>query len=288
MTEEGDVPEKIRGYVVSKSINVNEHFGEVLLAQEQASNKQVVVKKLDKSRVDHALIHNEVEAGRRLRNQNIVRMLNWFEEEKFTYLVFEWIDGHDLFEYMDKRDFTPFEEKEAKAIFRQLLAAVEYSHSQFIVHRDLKLENILLAGGPGRWRVKLIDFGLCEVNVRCGELCYRFCGSVDYVPPEILLKRPYDGCKADTWALGTTLYSMLHGQLPFSYKERMRLRDLSSHPGMHFPTDLAQISAAAQDLLRGMLAVEPEKRFTVHQVAKHRWLKKRFFWPIRMTPLIPA
>jgi len=276
-TEDGDPPTHIRNYSITKSLNVNEHFGEVLLANDQASGRKVVIKRLDKSRVDHTLIQNEVEAGRRLRHQNIVKMLTWFEEEKFTYLVFEFIEGQDLFEYMDKRDFSPFQEKDAKSIFRQLLAAVEYCHSQFIVHRDLKLENVLLAGGPGHWRVRLIDFGLCEVNVRCGELCYRFCGSVDYVPPEILLKRPYDGCKADTWALGVLLYSMLYGQLPFAYKDRARLVDHASHPILHFPADLADVSPAAQELLRAMLSVDPAKRPPVHAILRHRWLRKKWF-----------
>lgn len=264
------------GLSVLRTLNLNEFFGEVLLARDNAAGFLVVVKKLEKARVDHKLIENEISAGKMLTHPNLVKMLRSFEDSKYAYIVLEHVPGDDMFEYMDARDFAPFTEKEARHLFRQMCEALSYCHSKGVIHRDLKLENVMLLGGPPHWRIKIIDFGLCDIGVRCSDLSYRWCGSVDYVCPEILLKQPYIGCKADVWSLGTTLYSMLYGQLPFSYKERSKIRTLAEHPKLQFPAE-PPISEQGKDLLSRMLEPEPDKRLDLHQVMKHKWVRKKFF-----------
>jgi serine/threonine protein kinase len=230
-------------------------------------------------RVSPELIRNEVYAGKKLRHPHIVKMIDSFTEGFYTYLVLEYIKGDDLLQYMVQRDWNPLREKEAKSIFKQLLHSLIYSHKQGIVHHDLKLENVLLTK---RGKIKLIDFGLCEPVSDCSKLSQRWCGSFDYVSPEILLKNPYCGCKADVWALGVILYSIVFSQLPFDFKERVHelVYRNRPHPPLKFPTMDVEtsvefnVSDNVKDLLTQMLEPDQKKRISLEDILKHSWMKK--------------
>lgn len=102
-------------------------------------------------------------------------------------------------------------EREARSIFKQIIAAVHYCHSNRIVHRDLKVENLLL---DSAWKIKLADFGFAS-HFKTGELLDIFCGSPPYCAPELYLAKLYDGTKVDIWSLGVILYVLVCGYLPF-------------------------------------------------------------------------
>jgi len=207
---------KLNDYTLEKCISTTE-LSEVYMATNK-KGKSLVVKKISTIRVQDELIRNEVYAGKKLRHPHIVKMLDTFTEGLHCYIVLEYIKGVDLLQYMIQREWKPLKEKEARTIFKQLLHSLIYSHRQGIVHHDIKLENVLIGK---RGKVKLIDFGLCEPVHDCSKLSQRWCGSFDYVSPEILLKTPYSGCKADVFSLGVILYSLLFSQLPFDFKERV-------------------------------------------------------------------
>jgi len=127
---------------------------------------------------------------------------------------------------------------------------------------------------------KLIDFGLCAVNsVSCADLCNNWCGSPDYVCPEILIQQPYSGCLSDVWSLGIILFVLLFGQMPFNFKERYHaLQHGQGHPELEFPNEKEvphRVSEAAKDLLSKMLVVDPRKRISMEEVQHHKFLQKK-------------
>jgi serine/threonine protein kinase len=142
----------------------------------------------------------------------------------------------------------------------------------------LKLENILY--NPKKKQARLIDFGLCTINAsHCNELCTNWCGSPDYVCPEILLQQPYSGCLSDTWSIGVILYVLLFGQMPFNFKERFHaLQHGKSHPSLEFVEDKDlpyRVSDTAKDLIKKMLTSNPKERITIEEIAHHKWCAKR-------------
>ncbi len=264
-------------YKLDKCISTTE-LSQVYLATNK-KGKQLVVKKISTVRVSADLIRNEVYAGKKLRHPHIVKMVDNFTEGLYTYIVLEYIKGDDLLQYMVDRQWKPLKEKEAKSIFKQLLHSLIYSHKQGIIHHDIKLENVLLTK---RGKVKLIDFGLCEPVNDCTKLSQRWCGSFDYVSPEILLKMPYSGCKADVFSLGVILYSLLFSQLPFDFNERVNevVHRKRSHPSLKFPEIDEEagvpfgVGENAQDLLKKMLEPDQKKRICLEDIAKHPWVKR--------------
>jgi len=238
-------------------------FSQIYLATHK-DGTQVVIKKIDSTLIREELIRNEITAGLRLRHNGIGKLIRNFEENGFVYLVLEYIQGVDLFEYLQLNEFKPLKELEAKKIFIQIVEITEFIHKKGIVHRDLKLENVMLKANH---KVKIIDFGLCAI-APCDSMLDSFLGSVEYACPEILDRRPYNGCKAEVWSLGVMLFALLYGQFPFSTYDRERKFRVE----LTFPPE-SSVSAAAKDLVMSMLQVDPELRANLKQVSKHKWLR---------------
>jgi len=251
-------------------------YGEVLLANHTATGKTIVLKKINRLKMNKRLVANEVAAASVLKHSGIVKVHEIFKEGIYTYLVMEHLKGVDFFKYLSAKSFAPIKEKEAKKIFRQLVDIVQYCHSMQFAHRDIKLENIMFDRKKGR--VKLIDFGLCERITEKGQLCDLWCGSQDYVCPEIIKKEPYHGFSADVWSLGTILYIMLYGELPFGFDHRVKaLAEGKEHPTLHFADERNSniVPEAAKDLIAGMLHPNPSNRLNIEGVLKHRWMKPK-------------
>jgi serine/threonine protein kinase len=165
----------------------------------------------------------------------------------------------------EKRDILP--EEDCKKIFRQLVDAVSYCHRHGIAHLDIKVDNFLV---DSNLNVKLLDFGLSEL-VNNGELCERFCGSKEYLAPEIMARKPYDPMKADVWNLGNVLYILYTFQFPYDYKERKRIWE---EDGVHQPSAVSgsSIPALAKNLISNMMKISPSERFTIDDVLNHPYL----------------
>jgi len=259
---------------IQTSILGQSAYGEVVLANNE-HGKKVVLKKINRLKMNKHLISNEVAAATHLKHKGVVKVYDIFKEGIYTYIVLEYLKGVDLFKYLSSKNFAPMKEKETKKLFKQLVDTVTYCHAKSFAHRDIKLENIMYDRKRGR--VKLIDFGLCE-RIEDGKLCDLWCGSQDYVCPEIIRKEPYVGYAADVWSLGTILYIMLYGELPFGFEMRVRsVTDGKEHPSVQFADDRNPnvISTNAKDLISQMLHVDPTKRINMQGVASHRWLRKK-------------
>jgi len=117
--------------------------------------------------------------------------------------------GGDLLNYVRKR--RRLKENVCKRLFHQIINAIGYVHQRSVVHRDIKLDNILL---DGKGNVKIGDFGVSRI-VKWGEIMWEQCGTPAYIAPEILKDKGYSGFKCDIWSAGVALYTMLCGNVPF-------------------------------------------------------------------------
>lgn len=192
-------------------------------------------------------------------------MIHSWVENDFTYLLFEYIEGKDMYDFLASNQFTPLNENDAKELFRQLAKSVKYVHKRGFVHGDLKLENIMITK---EGKLKLIDFGFSSEK-SCKTLLSCYQGSLEYLSPEILQRVPYIGCKAEVWSIGVILYTLLFGEFPFSEQEReMDFEDVV----VGFPR--SQVSPIAKDLIKKMLSVNPNERYEIEDVLKHPWMSK--------------
>jgi len=266
----------ISGYIIEKQIG-NGSFGDVWLARkaedDSSASPNYVVKKIAKDKMKMA----EVQAGEMLDHPNIVKYYGHFDDDTYHYLVLEYIEGMDLFSFMEQRNFDPLPEYLARKIFSQLASAVHYCHQKGVAHRDLKLENVLI--DPNTNQVKLIDLGLCKIESEDSASCVDVCGSVDYISPEIIEELPYSAQKCDVWSLGVILYCLLCANFPFSSEERMDAllpadgTSKKEHPPLVFPRSVI-LPREAKDLCRKMMEVNPNKRITMSQVVQHPWMKE--------------
>lgn len=137
-------------------------------------------------------------------HNHTIKLYEVYESEKYIHLVFEYLDGGELFERIKSKG--NYQEKDAINVMRNLLEALDYLHSKGIVHRDLKPENLILASKDNDYNLKIADFGLASF-IKKGELLKLRCGSPGYVAPELLEDKGYNS-KADIFSAGVILYVM--------------------------------------------------------------------------------
>ena len=170
--------------------------------------------------------------------------------------------GGDLLNYVRKR--RKLNENTAKVIFKQILSALEYLHSMNVLHRDIKLDNILL---DSKGNIKLGDFGVSKV-VKKSEVVYDQCGTPAYIAPEILLDKGYSGSGIDMWSAGVVLYAMLYGTVPF---KAHNMKDLHSSIINAKYSLKDTISDEASDLITKILEPNPTHRYTISEILSHPW-----------------
>lgn len=163
------------------------------------------------------------------------------------------------------------QEKDAQVIARQLLDALAYMHLNNVTHRDLKLENLLLARPNDISSVVIADFGLARNAVNARQVFSTQCGTPSYVAPEILLGKPYTPA-VDVWSLGVILYTLLIGSFPFAHDDQQTLfRIICSGNFDTTQPEWAQVSSDVKDLLKGLLDVNPTTRLTAADALNHTW-----------------
>lgn len=194
----------------------------------------------------------------------IAQLYECVETPNFVYIIMEHCAGGSLLDHVRSKKKLP--EAEAAQILQQLLFALQYCHAKGVVHRDIKLENILL---DSEGNVKLIDFGLSGYFV-AGKKMKCHCGSPSYAAPEIVNRKEYDAPLVDVWSLGVVLFATMAGQLPFHAKEK---KELSRKIVAGVYKTPSAMSSAAKDLLSKMICLDTEKRITLDQIWFHQWLK---------------
>jgi serine/threonine protein kinase len=279
---------KINFYLYGRRIGQGA-FGKVNLGLNVLTGRVVAIKSFKKTKdAKHNSNMNKIlyETGlmKRFNHPNITKILEVFHDEEYMLIIMEYINGGNLFNFVKKR--RKLSEKTAKFLFRQIILGIKHIHSQNIVHRDIKLENIIIDLNNN---VKICDFGIGKVINSEDELLYDKCGTPMYMAPEIILsnkKNGYKGFPVDIWSSGITLYIMLSGTLPFTVKnksiEELSLKDMKNKKESSdlkyqivngCPKKIKKISSEAKDLLNGLLNKNPDKRLTCDEILNHPWLK---------------
>ena len=154
----------------------------------------------------------EIEVLKMCQHPNIIKLIDLFENADYYFIVLEYMEGKDLFDYLKKRNFE-IGEARAKKIALEMALALQYLHSYGIVHRDIKLENVMMSNDTNSASSKLVDFGLSKI-IGPTEKANEPFGTMGYVAPEVLKKDPYS-FTCDLWSLGCIIYALLSGSLPF-------------------------------------------------------------------------
>ncbi|KAF8722080.1 hypothetical protein HU200_022712 [Digitaria exilis] len=247
----------------------NGSFADVWEARHLRTGHRVAVKIISHAKLADEFagdVDREIAAMRLLRHHpHIAHLHEAIRGADHTYIVMELAASGDLYDYVDAADRSRLSEPEARRIFRQLVAGVAFRHRNMVVHRDLKLDNVLLDADGN---VKVADFGLSDVWSH-ERLLSRSCGSPEYVAPEVMEGRHYRGPEVDVWSCGVILYVMLSGRMPF---EGADLSDVARKVRRGSYVVPAWVSDDARDLIAGMLVVRQEKRATIAEVMAHRWL----------------
>jgi 5'-AMP-activated protein kinase catalytic alpha subunit len=245
-------------------------YGKVKLAVDLQTGQRVAIKFIARSSIRkpaHTIrIRREINLLTALFHGNIVGLYGTLETVTDIILVMEYVEGADLFERIVGHADQRYPEDEARPIFEQIVAAMEYCHQHRVVHRDLKPENVMV---DSKGQVKLIDFGFANMYHPRGFLETN-CGSPLYAAPEIVQGVRYIGPEVDVWSLGVILFAILTGTLPF---EDEQLKGLYSKICAGTFTMPNYLSTGAKDLIRSMLNTDPRQRITISQVARHPWLR---------------
>ena len=210
-------------------------------------------------------IEREIVILKLIEHENIVNLYDVWENRGEIYLVMEYAQGGELFEYVRGSGALP--EQEAVRLFRQIIAGLSYCHRFSICHRDLKPENLLI---DSQKNIKLADFGMAALQPE-GRWLKTSCGSPHYAAPEIIWGRPYEGAQADVWSCGIILYAMLSGCLPFDGKDLTRVLRAVKKGTYMIPRDM---SREAQDLIGRILVQDPDDRITMEEIWDHPLVAK--------------
>uniref|UniRef100_A0AAR2IKP8 non-specific serine/threonine protein kinase n=1 Tax=Pygocentrus nattereri TaxID=42514 RepID=A0AAR2IKP8_PYGNA len=241
-------------------------YGKVKKAIERHSGREVAIKSIRKEKIkdeqDMVHIRREIEIMSSLRHPHIISIYEVFENKDKIVIVMEYASKGELYDYISER--RRLTERETRHFFRQIVSAVHYCHKNGVVHRDLKLENVLL---DENCNIKIADFGLSNLYHK-DKLLQTFCGSPLYASPEIVNGRPYRGPEVDSWALGVLLYTLVYGTMPFDGGDHKNLIRQISNGEYREPTQ----SSDARGLIRWMLMVNPDRRATVEDIANHWWV----------------
>ena len=161
-------------------------------------NDQCFIIKHTRTYENSELQDNESKVYEKLKCKYLGNFLESLKYDGVKYLKLEYLGENDLFNIMKKRMFKPFSEKESNNLFNQIIKGLEYCHNNGIIHRDVKLENIILTRD---FVIKIIDFELCCFVKNCCEEKTLNCGTIGYYSPQIRFKKSYPACSADVWSL---------------------------------------------------------------------------------------
>ncbi|XP_022166638.1 serine/threonine-protein kinase SIK2-like [Myzus persicae] len=258
-------PDTIGFYTIDRRIGKG-NFAEVRLATHRLVRSEVAIKMIDKRKLDAVnleKVHREVDIMKQLDHPHIIKLYQVMESKDMIYIISEYASQGEIFDYIAK--YGRMTEAAARKKFWQILSAVEYCHNRHVVHRDLKAENLLL---DANMNIKIADFGFSNYFTP-GEQLATWCGSPPYAAPEVFEGKKYYGPEIDVWSMGVVLYVLVCGALPFDGSTLHSLRDRVLSGRFRIPYFM---STGCESLIRKMLILDPNKRYTVEQIKRHPWM----------------
>lgn len=268
---DGDA-EIVGGYFVCDQLGQG-GFGSVHKGVHAETGVQVAIKFVPKKTFrefsDLQRVFQEIQVLRNLRHPNIIRILDVADCKAAICFIMEFAPGGELREYVQK--YTSLSEDESRLHFKQIVLAVHYCHSRSIIHRDLKLENILL---DAELKPKIVDFGLSDY-VSSKERTVTDAGTEAYLAPEVYwgTSGDSDPYKIDVWALGVILYAMSQGRLPF-HRPDAEACALLDADGLVFGDES---SAAMRRVNKAMLTVKASRRASMNDITTDPWVVQNRF-----------
>ncbi|KAF2428617.1 Pkinase-domain-containing protein [Tothia fuscella] len=257
-------------------------MGKVKLAKNLETGEQVAIKivprqstdehrnQADRERADHS---KEVRTAREAAIVSLVNhpyicgMRDVVRTQHHWYMLFEYVNGGQMLDYIISHG--RLKEKQARKFSRQIASALDYCHRNSIVHRDLKIENILISKTGD---IKIIDFGLSNLFAPNSHL-KTFCGSLYFAAPELLQAKQYTGPEVDVWSFGIVLYVLVCGKVPFDDQSMPQLHAKIKKGFVEYPPWL---SAECKNLISRMLVTDPKQRASLAEIMNHTWMTKGF------------
>ncbi|KAL9050318.1 MAG: hypothetical protein Q9162_006706 [Coniocarpon cinnabarinum] len=257
-------------------------MGKVKLAKNQDTGEQAAIKivprysseehrnEADRIRAEHS---KEVRTQREAAIVTLVNhpficgMRDVLKTNHHWYMVFEYVNGGQMLDYIISHG--RLKEKQARKFGRQIASSLDYCHRNSIVHRDLKIENILISKTGD---IKIIDFGLSNLFSPRNHL-KTFCGSLYFAAPELLNAKQYTGPEVDVWSFGIVLYVLVCGKVPFDDQSMPQLHAKIKKGAVEYPPWL---SSECKHIISRMLVTDPKNRATLSEIMNHPWMTKGF------------
>lgn len=256
-------------------------FSVVKLAEEKETGKQWACKIMTLPKANatpkddensREEIFYEIDILCRVDHESVMQLKEYYEEEDKVYIITELLTGGELLDAVIERG--SYTEEDARQVFLRLIKGIQYLHSKNIVHRDLKLENLLLANKEDMTTIKIADFGLAKRSMN--GYMETVCGTPQYVAPEVIKPVPgvTYGPECDLWSTGVVLFTILAGYPPFYNENTPALFRQIRKGAFSFDDPVWEdISDDAKDLIRKLLTVSPEDRITADQCLQHKWCR---------------
>ncbi|KAJ5578038.1 uncharacterized protein N7459_007002 [Penicillium hispanicum] len=260
-------------------------MGKVKLAKHLETGEQVAVKIVPRLSTEEHRSSRETERAdrskeiRTAREAAIVSLVNHpyicgmrdvVRTTYHWYMLFEYVNGGQMLDYIISHG--KLKEKQARKFARQIASALDYCHRNSIVHRDLKIENILISKTGD---IKIIDFGLSNL-FSPRSLLKTFCGSLYFAAPELLQARQYTGPEVDVWSFGIVLYVLVCGKVPFDDQSMPQLHAKIKKGVVEYPPGL---TAECRHIISRMLVTDPKQRASLSEIMNHPWMNKGFNAP---------
>ncbi|KAF2070839.1 hypothetical protein CYY_007843 [Polysphondylium violaceum] len=270
-------PKLVKHYILGEVLGEGA-YGKVKDGMDSFTQKRVAVKILKRARLKkipggEASVLKEINITKKLHNKHIIKLIDHFviEEKGKLYIVYEYVGGGTLQNLLENSPTGKLPAHQSQFIFKQLIAAIEYIHSEKILHRDIKPDNILFTHSNV---LKLSDFGVSEDSslLEDFECLSRSYGSPAFQPPELTqFQTTFSPFKIDIWAMGVTLYLMTIGKFPFSGSNMFVLFENISKCNIEFPNN---IDRDLVSLIKGILQVDHNQRYSLGQIKNHPWCTK--------------
>ncbi|KAJ5682232.1 hypothetical protein N7462_005397 [Penicillium macrosclerotiorum] len=283
-------------------------MGKVKLAKNMETGEQVAVKIVPRLSTEEHRNSRETERAdrskeiRTAREAAIVSLVNHpyicgmrdvVRTTYHWYMLFEYVNGGQMLDYIISHG--KLKEKQARKFARQIASALDYSHRNSIVHRDLKIENILISKTGD---IKIIDFGLSNL-FSPKSLLKTFCGSLYFAAPELLQARQYTGPEVDVWSFGIVLYVLVCGKVPFDDQSMPQLHAKIKKGVVEYPPGLTTgkselmimifqsmkeiatnlLTQECRHIISRMLVTDPKQRASLSEIMNHPWMNKGFTSP---------